>query len=152
MNMNRIGLKLLILMSPIWAIGGQAWAAGVKLDPQYRLWKTSYTTTSDTNVMLSSSPIIVHGIDVSSPTLNVAGASFFALYDSSADVFQGSESTKTFKSLNSDTAQTVVCSPCIWDVAITSHAIYNKQGAAKITILWDWLGNAPTYRTGHEKD
>lgn len=123
----------------LFSIAQMSYAA--ELRPHFRVWKSSYLGTGAfTNVQISSSTILFNVV-YGSPTVNIGGASYFALHQSTGDVFTSDSSTKAFCSLDSATEN-------IGDeykVSVTSHAYFTKQGGANIGYLWDWATERPDY-------
>ena len=123
-----------------------SFANAIEIRPQFRVWKSTYLDSSTGDIMLSSAPIIFHGIVLSSPTVNQSN-SYFVVVQTTGDVMQPIVSTKAYIYTDSSALNQVVTFP--YDILVTSHAFISKQGAAKITVLWDWLIKPP-YTTNQD--
>lgn len=88
-------------------------------------WRSSFTVTADTNVLLASGSIHFHGVqDVFAVAL-----SSIVFYD--AQVFNANVTTKTIIDLGTNR-------DIFFDIPFSSGCIYRKFGTAAINILWDW--------------
>jgi hypothetical protein len=116
---------------------------------EFHIWKSSVLQTGTyTNTMLSSAPIMFHMI-TGSPTVN-QGSGYFALHQSSGDVFTSDSSTKIFVGLDT-TLGNGSGFDVPFDVMVSSHAYYTKTGGSSIMMLWDWIVK-PSYTTANDKD
>lgn len=123
---------------------GMSLANAAEIRPQFRLWKSTFLTGSMGDVMLTSAPMIFHGINIGSSTINNGNGSYFVFWNDTGDVLTSNVSTKAFISLDNSALNQVT--PLIYDIFASSHAFYSKQGGAKITLLWDWMVK-PSYIT-----
>lgn len=114
----------------------------------FRIWKSSYLGTgSISNVQLSSTPIIFHAV-IGSPTINNGGDSYFAIHQSTGDVFRSNASTKAFVPLDGSLFGAFqIGTP--FDVMVSSHAFITKQGGANVGYLWDYIAE-PSYSTPYK--
>jgi hypothetical protein len=90
------------------------------------LWRSSYTETVDTNVLIASSSIHFRGVQIASAVAN----SYVFIYNNSN--FTASVTTAT--KIDLSTAREV-----LFDIPLSSGLMYNKIGTAKVNFLWDWI-------------
>src|SRR4029077_6210761 len=115
----------------------------VQREATFRVWKTTAIDGSNyQDVMLTSSSILVHSIVISSPTVNQGGNSFIAMYQSSMANIQLNctncleTSTRIFNSLDQGSA--INSQGGTYDLRFSTITYFNKQGGARVNILWDW--------------
>lgn len=139
--------KLLLVLGIILSVTSLK-AADYRVE--FHIWKSSTLQGGNyLNTMLSSAPVIFHMV-VGSPTFNNGGNSYFAMHESSGDVFTTDSSTVAYIPLDT-TAGSTPGFGIPYDVRIDSHCYYTKQGNSAITILWDWIVK-PSYRTPNDRD
>lgn len=131
--------KALILSAFMLCACDSAFAAfGTQPDYKVKLWKSSATCAATGQVNWSSGPIIIHQVNVSSPTLNQSGASFLMIMTSTSNYVENNVSTKAVISTNINGTGI----PSGWyipfDIFSGSYTFLNKQGIACTEILYDW--------------
>lgn len=120
-----------------------------ELKAQYRVWKSSYLGGGVfTNVMISSSSIIFHMV-YGSATVNQTSDNYFAVHQSTGDVFTTDSSTRAYIRLN-ESAISKSDIGVAYDVRASSHAYFTKTGGAIVGYLWDWYSSRPPHRTIHD--
>lgn len=146
--------KLVVVLGLI--LGMNFVAKAEQLDSQFRVWKSTFLDgASYTDKMLASATIIVHSVNIASPTVNQTGDSYLAMYQSTnvtPNLFAASFSTRIFMSL--DQGMAIQSNSQNYDMKFTSITFFSKQGGAKVNILWDWYNKYgdPIQATVHAKD
>lgn len=135
-------LAFLILSSiPVYA---------ARMEAQFRVWKSSYIDgNNELDTMLTSAPVLIHAIDISSPTFGNGGNSYVAMWQSTSEFMTTGISTRIFVATDISSINQPF-SPRTFDFQLSSHVFISKQGNSKIIIIWDWLNGGPTYKTPYD--
>lgn len=102
------------------------------------VWRSSYTESADAFQVISTVPVVFHGVVIDTPSPN----SFVAIYQSTMGTMLDGISTRAF----ADTSNSI---PKIFDIVVTSHTAIQKGGTAKVNILYDYLIGPPAGITGN---
>lgn len=134
-----------ILVAAILLIGGFSLSrvGAEELNPQYRVWKSSWLgNLTYTNTLISSSPIIFHMVYGSATVNSGTNNTFFVHRDTSFPLCGVCLSTKTFVKLNEQGGgPSGIGSPL--DVFSDSYTYFSKTGTAVIGYEWDWYKTPP---------
>ena len=120
--------KLLFSLLFVWMVGVATAQTDRHGSPRPAVWRSSATTTADTNVFIASDTIHFHGVTISSPAAN----SWIEIYNASTATTLTTPFTRIDLTNNANPDRQ-------YDVLFSSGLSYEKFGNAAITILWDWL-------------
>lgn len=114
------------------------------------VWRSSSNCGAHAWGILSTGSIIVHGVAIGSPTVNI-NTSFIATFNSTTTPHPGNSAnflttgTLTQAGILSSVSGILNLPTNVYDAYFSSGVVVNKAGASCSTILWDYMNPKMDY-------
>lgn len=103
-------------------------------NPHPTIWRSSSTVAENGIVRIATGAIVFHGVSIDSSTVG-GDTGLVYIYNSTGTAL--ALSTGPVINTNKD------CSPCWYDLYLSSGFSTQKIGGARVTYLWDWVTSPP---------